>query len=166
MLRTNYRCVQSPNISVDVAKCGEKFHKFTLYTHFLSVTKNDLSWMTIYSWVLDSLEYPLMLETNYRCVQPTNIRIDVAKCGEKFHKLTLYTHFLSVTKNNLSWQINTFMVRFLLISMSSYAKNKLQSPNISIDVAKCEENFTDSPSTHTVYLLRKTTWFDGTIYSW
>ena len=32
MLRTNYRCVQSPNISVDVAKCLEKFHKFTQHT--------------------------------------------------------------------------------------------------------------------------------------
>ena len=31
------------NISVDLAKCGETFHKFTQYTHCLSVTKNDLS---------------------------------------------------------------------------------------------------------------------------
>ena len=39
-------CVQSANISVDIAKCGENFHKFTQYTHSLSVTKNDLSWLT------------------------------------------------------------------------------------------------------------------------
>ena len=37
MLRTNYRCVQSLNISVDDAKCVENVHKFTKYTHFLSV---------------------------------------------------------------------------------------------------------------------------------
>ena len=37
MLRTNYRCVQSLNISVDDAKCVENVHNFTKYTHFLSV---------------------------------------------------------------------------------------------------------------------------------
>ena len=42
MLRTNYKCVQSLNISVDVAKYMEIFHKFTQYTHFLSVTKKCL----------------------------------------------------------------------------------------------------------------------------
>ena len=41
MLRTNYRCVQYPNISVDVTKCREKFHKFTQHTHFLQ-TKSGL----------------------------------------------------------------------------------------------------------------------------
>ena len=29
ILRRNYRCVQSLNIIVDVAKCVENFHKFT-----------------------------------------------------------------------------------------------------------------------------------------
>ena len=42
MLRTNYRWVQSLNISVDVAKCEENVHKFTQFTHFLSVTKKRL----------------------------------------------------------------------------------------------------------------------------
>ena len=70
-LRTNYRCVQSLNISVDVTKtCVENIHKFTKYTHFLSVTKNDY-WWTIYSWQgFNSLGCPLMLRTSdYRCVQ-------------------------------------------------------------------------------------------------
>ena len=111
---------------------GKSFTNSPCTLTFYLLPKMTCHEWTIYSWsVLDSLEYPLMLETNYRCVQPTNIRIDVAKCGEKFHKLTLYTHFLSVTKNNLSWQINTFMVRFLLISMSSYAKNKLQMCSVT-----------------------------------
>ena len=35
MLRTNYICVRSHNIRVDVAKCMEQIHKFTQYTHFL-----------------------------------------------------------------------------------------------------------------------------------
>ena len=43
MLRTNYRWVSvSINISVDVAKCEENVHKFTQFTHFLSVTKKRL----------------------------------------------------------------------------------------------------------------------------
>ena len=66
-----------------------------------------------------------MLRTNYRCVQSTNINVDVAKFGENFRKFTQYTHFLSVTKNDFSWLYNLFIVRFQLLSMSSYAKNKL-----------------------------------------
>ena len=45
MLRTNYRCVQSLNISVDVAKCVENVYTLIHYTHFWTVTKKDLSSM-------------------------------------------------------------------------------------------------------------------------
>ena len=41
MLKINYRCLQSLNISVDVAKCVENFHTLIHYTHFW--TKKDLS---------------------------------------------------------------------------------------------------------------------------
>ena len=75
---------------------------------------------------------PLMLRTNYRCVQSPNISVDVAKCVEKFHKFTQYTHSLSVTKNDLSWLNNLFMVMFQLMRMSSYAKNKLQMFSTSV----------------------------------
>ena len=43
MLRTNYRCVQSLNISVDVAKCVLNVHTLIHYTYYWSVTKKDLS---------------------------------------------------------------------------------------------------------------------------
>ena len=43
MLRIDYRCVQSLNISVDVAKCVENVRTFIHYTHIWTVTKNDLS---------------------------------------------------------------------------------------------------------------------------
>ena len=43
MLRTNYRCVQSLNISVDVAKCVVNVYTLIHYTHFWTVTKRDLS---------------------------------------------------------------------------------------------------------------------------
>ena len=42
MLRTNNRCVESLNISVEVAKCG-KFSQIHQEHSLLSVTKNDLS---------------------------------------------------------------------------------------------------------------------------
>ena len=42
-LRTNYRCVQSLNICVDVAKCVENVQTLIHYTHFWTVTKKDLS---------------------------------------------------------------------------------------------------------------------------
>ena len=104
MLQTNYRCVQSLNISADVAKFVENVHKFTQFTQFLSVTKKTTyPDRTIYSWQgFNSLGCPLMLRTNYRCVQSLKISVDVAKCGENVHKFTQFTHFLSVTKNDLS----------------------------------------------------------------
>ena len=81
MLKTNYRCVQSPNISVDVAKCVETFNQFTLYTHFLSETKNV-------------------------CVQSPNICVDVAKCGENFLKFTQYWLIICYKKMTfLDWTI-------------------------------------------------------------
>ena len=43
MLRKNYSFLLSPNIIIDVTKCGENFHKFTKFTHTLSDTKNDYS---------------------------------------------------------------------------------------------------------------------------
>ena len=226
MIRTNYRCVQSLNISVDVAKCVENVHKFTQITHFLSVTKNDLSWLnnlfmarfqlnlmssyaknklqmcsvtqhqcrrrqmcwkcsqihpvysllsvtkndlsldwTIYSWQgFNSIGCPLMLRTNYRCVQSLNISVDVAKCVENVHTFNVITHLLTVTKKDfVSWLNNLFMENFNSHRMSSYAKNKLQmcckSLNISVDVAKCVENvhkFGD-PVTLTLELLQKMT---------
>ena len=96
MQKTNYRCVQSLNISVDVAKCLENVHKFTKYTHFLSVL---VLIEHIYSWQnFNSLGCPLMLRTNYRCVQSLNISVDVAKCVEYVHKLTHSTHFFPLQK--------------------------------------------------------------------
>ena len=51
-------------------------------------------------------------------------------CG-KYSQFNQYTHFLSVTKNDLSWLNNLFMARFQLIRMSSYAKNKLQMCSVT-----------------------------------
>ena len=134
MLWTNYRCVQSTNISLDVAKCGENFHKFTHCTPFSSVTKK---WLVltenIYAWSgFNWLGCPLMLRTNYRCVQSSNITVYVAKCGDNFHKFIQYTHYFSVTKNVLSllslvvaWRGENFNKFTLYTHYFSVTKNDL-----------------------------------------
>ena len=43
MLRTNYRCVQLPNISVDVAKYEENFQNSPSTLTLYLLQKNDLS---------------------------------------------------------------------------------------------------------------------------
>ena len=186
-------CSVTQHQCVDVAKCVENVHTLIHYTHFWTVTKNDLSWLnnlfmerfqlnrmssyaknklqmcsvtqhqcrrrqmcgkcsqihpvhslfvrykkrlvlieqSIHGKVSTHIGCPLMLRTNYRCVQSLNISVDVAKCVENVHKFTQYTHFLSVTKNYLSWLNNLFMARFQLIRMSSHAKNKLQMCSVT-----------------------------------
>ena len=133
MLQTNYRCVQSLNISVDVTKCVENVHKFTQYTHFCPLQKTTCPDWTIYSWQdFNSIGCPLILTTyNYRCFQQLNISVDVAKCVENVHKFTQYTHFLSVTKTTcLDWTIYSWQ-GFNSIRMSSYAKNKQQMCSVT-----------------------------------
>ena len=159
MLRTKYRCVQSPNISVDVAKCGEIFHKFTRCAHFLSVTKIDLSWVNNPFIVM----FQLHSMSSYAKSKLQLCSVSQRQCRRrqmwgKFHKFCQYTHFLSVTKSDLSWLNNLFMVNFQLIRMSSSAKNKnrcVQPSNISVEVAKCGKIFTNSPSTLTFIFYKK-----------
>ena len=57
-----------------------------------------------------------------------NICVDSQMWG-KFSNLP--NTLLSVTKNDFSWLNNLFMVRFQLIRMSSYAKNKLQMCSVT-----------------------------------
>ena len=86
----------------------------------------------IYTWLgFNWLGYPLMLRTNYRCVQSSNITVDVAKCGDNFHKLIQYIHYFSVTKIDLSRLNYLFIVRTQLISISSNAKNNLQMCSVN-----------------------------------
>ena len=132
MLRTKYRCILSLNISVDVAKCVESFHKFIKYIHFLSATKNDLS--PLNNLFMARIEHIIMSSYAKKKLQlcsVTQYQCRRRQMGEKFHKFTQYTHFLFVTKYFLSRMNNLFMVRFQLISMSSYAKNKLEMCSVT-----------------------------------
>ena len=143
MLTTN-KIFSVINISVDVAKCVVNVHKFTQYSHFCLLLKITCVDWTIYSWQgFNSLGYPLIISTNNRCVLSINISVDVTKCLENVHKFNQFTHFLSVTKNDLSWLNNLFMARFQLIRCPLMLRTKyrcVQSLNISVDDAKCVEN--------------------------
>ena len=134
----------------------EKFHKFNQYTHFLFVTRNDLSWLNYPLWQgFNSLGCPLMLRTNYTCILSLNISVNVAKCVENFQKFTQYFHFLSVTKKDLSCLINLFMARFELNSVSSYAKNKLQMCSVSQHQCKHCQMCGKFSQVHLLFVLQK-----------
>ena len=132
MLKTNYRCVQSLNISVDVAKCVENVQKFTKFTHFLSITKNDLSWLNnlfmanfqltrMSSYAKNKLQ--MCSVTQHQCRR----RQMCGKCSNINSLHSLWT----VTKKDLSSLNNLFMANFQLTRMSSYAKNKLQMCSVT-----------------------------------
>ena len=111
--------------------CGKFSQIHPVHSLFVCYKKMTCLDWTIYSWQwLNSLVCPLMLRTNYSCVQSLNISVDVDKCVKSFTN-SQYTHFLFVTKNYLSWLNNLFMARFQLIRMSSYAKNKLQMCSVT-----------------------------------
>ena len=99
---------------------------------FCPLQKKTYPDWTIYSWQgFNSIGCPLVLRTNYRCVQLLNISVDVAKCVENVHTSIHYPHFWTVTKNYLSSLNNLFMANFQLNIMSSYAKNKLQMCSVT-----------------------------------
>ena len=100
MLRANYRCVQSLNISVDDAKCVENVHKFTKFIHFLSLTKNDLSrlnnhFVARFQFIMMS-SYAKNKQYMFSVIKHQCRRRQM--CGKVSTNLTQYTLFLSVTK--------------------------------------------------------------------
>ena len=138
---------------------------------FCLVTKNDLSWLNN----LFVARFQLIRMSSYakNKLQMSSVTQHQCRCRqmcENIHKFTQYTHFLSVTTNDLSWLNNLFMARFQLIRMSSYAKNKLQMCSVTQHQCRlrqmCGKSFTNSPSTLTFCQLQKMTCPDWTIYSW
>ena len=155
---TNYRCVQSLNISVDVAKFVENVHKLIQLHSLLNVTKKkDLSSLNnLFMARFQLIRCPLMLKTNYRCVQSLNISVDVAKCVENVHTLIHYTHFWTVTKKRLvliwtiySWQSFNSLGCPLMLKTNYRC---VQSLNISVDDAKCVENVHSHISLHSCFV--------------
>ena len=127
---------------------------------------NCLHW-TIYLWKgFYIIGCPLLLRTNYKCFQSLNISVDIAKCMVNVHKFTQFTHFLCVTKNDLSWFNNLFMARFQLIRMSFYAKIKLQMCSVTQHQCRWRQMCRKCSQVHQVHSLFVRTCPDWTIYSW
>ena len=170
MLRTNYRCVQSLNICVDVSKYLENVHKFNEFTHLFPLQKTTCPDWTTYSWQdFNSLGCLPMLSTNYRCVQSLNISVDIAKCVENVHTVIHYTHFSTVTKNDLSSPNNLFMARFQLNRMSTYVKNKLQMCSVTQHQCRWRQMCVKCSQIHKVHSflsVKKMTCPFWTINSW
>ena len=93
MLRTNNRCVASLNI-IEVAKCG-KLSQIQPEHSVLSVTKNDLSRLTIFMENFQHIRILSLLKTNNRCVESLNISVEVAKCGKYSQMHTALTFCLN-----------------------------------------------------------------------
>ena len=132
MLRTKYRCVQSPSITVDVAKCGGYFPKFTQSTHLLSDTKNDLSWLNnLFTVRLQLIRMSSYAKNKLQMCSVTQHQCRRRQMLGKFSQIHPEYSLLPATKNDLTWLNNLFTVRLQLIRMSSYAKNKLQMCSVS-----------------------------------
>ena len=152
--------------------CGKFSQIHPVALTFCLHTKNDLSWLNN----LFTVRFQLIRMSSYAKNKLQMCSVTQHQCRRRqmwgnFHKFTQCTHFLSVTKNDLSWLNNLFTVRFQLIRMSSYAKNKLQmcsvtQRTISVDVAKCGKIFTNSPRTLTFVCYKKWLDLDWTIHSW
>ena len=98
----------------------------------------------------------------------TQHQCNVAKCG-KYSQIHPVHSLFVYYKKMLSWLNNLFMVRFQLIRMSSYAKNKLQMCWVTEHQCRSRQMckiFTNSPSTLTFCLILKMSSFAWTIYSW
>ena len=95
------------------AKCVENVHTLIQFTFtFGLLQKMTCHHWTIYSWQSsNSLGCPLMLKTNYRCVQSLNISVDVAKCVENVH----YIHPVTLT-------FVRYKKRLVLIEQSIHGK--------------------------------------------
>ena len=168
LLRTNYRCVESLKISVYVAKCVENVHKFNKFTHFLSVTKNDFSWLNnlfmerfLLNRMSTSVKNKLQMcwVTQHQCRR-------CQMCG-KCSQINSLHSLWTVTKNDLSSLNNLFMAKFQLIRMSSYAKNKLQMCSVTQNQCRHRQMCWKCLQIHPVHsLFAKTTCPDWTIYSW
>ena len=73
-------------------------------------------------------------------------------CG-KFSQIHPVHSHLYVTKNDLSWLNNLFMVRTQLISMSSYAKNKLQMCSVIQHHSRRRQMWGKFSQIHPIHLL-------------
>ena len=143
MLRTNYRCVQSHNISVDVAKCGQNFHGMTVH---------QLIMMSLYA----KNKLQMSSVTQHQCRR--------RQMWGKLSQIHQGQFLFDCHKNAFSWLNN---LRFQLIMMSSYAKNKLQMCSVTQHQCRCRQMWAKLSQIHPVSsLFEKMSDLYWTIYLW
>ena len=139
------------------------------FTPLLSVAKCDLSWLnnlfmarfqliTMSSYTKNKLQMCSVTQRQCRRRQ---------MCG-KLSQFTQSTHILCVRKNDLSSLSNIFMARFQLITMSSYAKNKLHLCSVT-QHQRCRRQrcgkFSQIHPVHSLFVCyKKITYLYRTIY--
>ena len=168
MLRTNYRCVESLNINVEVAKCEKFSHIQLVHSLFVCNTK-CLSWLNN----LFMVSFQLIRILSYAKNKHQMCWVTQHQCRSR-QMWKIFTNSPSTLTNcllqkRLSWLNNLFMVMFQLIRMSSYAKNKLQMCWVTQHQCRSRQMwkiFANSPSTLTFCLLQRMTSLAWTIYSW
>ena len=123
MQRTNHRCFESLNISVEVAKCG-KYSQIHPVHSLLSVTKNDLSRLNNQFTV----SFQLIRKSSYAKNKRQMCWVTQHQCRSRqmWKSFTYSPSTLTFCLNDQSCLKNLFVVSFHLIRKSSYAKNKLQ----------------------------------------
>ena len=173
--------LQMCSVTRHQCRCSQivkSFHRFTQYSDYLSVTKNDLSSLNIrtnYSWQGFN-SYSMSSYANEQstdCILSLNISVDylspnVWKVFTNSLNISTFT-FCPLQKMTChhwtiySWQgLNTLLCPLMLRRNYSC----VQSLNISVDVDKWVKSFTNSPSTHTFCLLLNISCLEWTIYSW
>ena len=106
--------------------CGKCSHINSLHSHW-TVTKNDLS--SLNNLFMANFQLMRMSSCSKNELQMSSVTQHQCRCRQmcgKCSQFTKFTHFLSVTKTDLSWLNNLFMERFLLNRMSTSVENKLR----------------------------------------
>ena len=84
-----------------------------------------LDW-TIYSWKgFYLIGCPLLLRTNYRCVESLNISVDVAKCLENVHKFNKSARSVSMSISQRSVQAKKLMTSTRLPVVIVYVRQSI-----------------------------------------
>ena len=142
-----------------LAKCGITFMAQFVFQPVLT-SIHGMSTLRMLSYAKNKQQMCWVTQHQWRSRQMWKI----------FTNSTQYTHFLSVTKNDLSWQNNLFMVMFQIISISSYAKNKLQMCWVTQHQCGSRQMWINYSQIHPVYSLfvcySKCVVLTWTIYSW
>ena len=157
MQRTNYRCVESLNISVEVAKCGKYSQIHPVQSLFVCYKK----WLVLPEQSIHG-KFQLIRMSSYAKNKQQICWVTQHQCRSRLMGKISQIHpkpsLLSVTKNDSSRLNNQFMVSFQHIMMSSNTKNKQQMCCVTQHQCRSRQIwkiFTNSPRALTFVCYKK-----------